>query len=45
MTQTLTNFLYSHTYFAVFLLSFISSMGIPAGLRTRHHRRRRTGQW
>jgi len=31
MTQTLTNFLYSHTYFAVFLLSFISSMGIPAG--------------
>ena len=31
MESTLTNFLYHYSYFAIFLLSFISSMGIPAG--------------
>jgi membrane protein DedA with SNARE-associated domain len=31
MTSSLTNFLYHYSYFAIFLLSFISSMGIPAG--------------
>ena len=31
MSSTLTNFLYHYSYFAIFLLSFISSMGIPAG--------------
>jgi membrane protein DedA with SNARE-associated domain len=27
----MTNFLYHYSYFAIFLLSFISSMGLPAG--------------
>ena len=31
MTSSLTNFLYHYSYFAIFLLSFISAMGIPAG--------------
>jgi membrane protein DedA with SNARE-associated domain len=31
MTHTLTNFLFNYSYFAIFILSFISSMGIPAG--------------
>ena len=31
MTSSLTTFLYHYSYFAIFLLSFISSMGIPAG--------------
>jgi membrane protein DedA with SNARE-associated domain len=31
MESSLTNFLYHYSYFAIFLLSFISSMGIPAG--------------
>jgi membrane protein DedA with SNARE-associated domain len=31
MESTLTNFLYHYSYLAIFLLSFISSMGIPAG--------------
>ena len=31
MESTLTNFLYHYSYFAIFLLSFISSMGIPVG--------------
>ena len=31
MSSTLNNFLLHYSYFAVFLLSFISSMGIPAG--------------
>jgi membrane protein DedA with SNARE-associated domain len=31
MSSALTNFLYHYSYFAIFLLSFISSMGIPAG--------------
>ena len=31
MTHTLTNFLFDYSYFAIFILSFISSMGIPAG--------------
>jgi len=31
MTHSLTNFLFDYSYFAIFLLSFISSMGIPAG--------------
>ena len=29
--RSLTNFLYHYSYFAIFILSFISSMGIPAG--------------
>ncbi len=31
MSSSLTNFLYHYSYFAIFLLSFISSMGIPVG--------------
>jgi membrane protein DedA with SNARE-associated domain len=31
MESTLTNFLYHYSYLAIFVLSFISSMGIPAG--------------
>ena len=31
MSSTLNNFLLHYSYFAVFILSFISSMGIPAG--------------
>ena len=31
MSTTLNNFLLHYSYFAVFILSFISSMGIPAG--------------
>jgi len=31
MESSLTNFLYHYSYFAIFLLSFISSMGIPVG--------------
>jgi len=31
MSSTLNNFLLHYSYFAVFVLSFISSMGIPAG--------------
>jgi membrane protein DedA with SNARE-associated domain len=31
VSSTLTNFLYHYSYFAIFVLSFISSMGIPAG--------------
>ena len=31
MTSSLTNFLYHYSYFAIFLPTFISSMGIPAG--------------
>jgi len=31
MSSALTNFLYHYSYFAIFALSFISSMGIPAG--------------
>jgi membrane protein DedA with SNARE-associated domain len=31
MESSLTNFLYHYSYFAIFVLSFISSMGIPAG--------------
>jgi membrane protein DedA with SNARE-associated domain len=27
----MTNFLYNYSYFAIFILSFISSMGLPAG--------------
>jgi membrane protein DedA with SNARE-associated domain len=31
MSSTLNNFLLHYSYFAIFILSFISSMGIPAG--------------
>jgi membrane protein DedA with SNARE-associated domain len=31
MSTTLNNFLLHYSYFAIFILSFISSMGIPAG--------------
>ena len=31
MTSSLTNFLFHYSYFAIFALSFISSMGIPVG--------------
>ncbi len=31
MSSTLNNFLLNYSYFAIFILSFISSMGIPAG--------------
>jgi membrane protein DedA with SNARE-associated domain len=31
MSSSLTNFLYHYSYFAIFVLSFISSMGIPVG--------------
>jgi len=31
MTSSLTNFLYHYSYFAIFLFSFLSSMGIPVG--------------
>jgi membrane protein DedA with SNARE-associated domain len=31
MESTLTNFLYHYSYLAIFVLSFISSMGIPVG--------------
>jgi membrane protein DedA with SNARE-associated domain len=31
MASTLNNFLLHYSYFAIFILSFISSMGIPAG--------------
>ena len=31
MTSSLTNFLFHYSYFSIFALSFISSMGIPVG--------------